>query len=216
MAQGVGRVLSQYRKLGLAGRAYGYVRWRICPFDRVLPFVPRAGRVLDVGCGAGLWLNYLALERPELELEGLDPDRRKLAAVRASAANRIRAHLGSALNLPKGPFDCITMFDVLYLMSDADKSRVLESCFERLTPKGTLLVKELDVRPWWKFVPAALEETLAVRLVNLTHGDRLHFQSVEDLETAFRETGFRGVDSARIDGGYLHPHVLVRGCRGGA
>lgn len=211
MAKGARRVLARYQGLGFGQRAYASVRWRICPFDRVLPFVPPRGRLLDVGCGAGLWLNYLALERPELELTGLDPDPRKLAAVRASGSAEIRVHQGSALELPPGPFECITVFDVLYLLSDAQKSQVLSACFQRLSPQGTLLVKELDVTPLWKFVPAALEETLAVRLVNLTHGDRLHFQRVEGLATACAEAGFEGVEVSRIDRGYPHPHVLVRG-----
>jgi len=213
MAKGAGRVLTRYQGLGFAQRAYASVRWRICPFDRVLPFVPERGRLLDVGCGAGLWLNYLALERPELQLVGLDPDPRKLAAVRASGSAEIGVHQGSALDLPAGPFDCITVVDVLYLLSDAHKRQVVSACFDRLSPGGALLVKELDVKPLWKFIPAALEETLAVRLVNLTHGDRLHFQRVEDLATVFREAGFTGVEASRVDGGYLHPHVLVRGRR---
>lgn len=209
-------MLSRYHDLGVAQRAYGIVRWSICPFDRVLPFVPHRGRLLDVGCGAGLWLNYLALEREGLELQGVDPDPRKLTTLRASGSHRIGAHEGSALDLPEGPFDCITVFDVFYLMPDADKARVLSGCLQRLSPGGTLLVKELDVRPKWKFIPAALEETLAVRLVNLTHGDRLYFQPMEELAVAFQDAGFTGVESLRIDGGYLHPHVLVRGVRGGA
>lgn len=215
MAKGAGRVLARYRDLGLAQRAYGVVRWSICPFDRVLPFVPHRGRVLDVGCGTGLWLNYLALERPELDLEGLDPDPRKLTTLRASGSDEIQVHEGSALELPTGPFDCITIFDVLYLLSDVDKDRVLAGCLERLSPNGTFLVKELDVRPRWKFIPSAIEEFLAVRLVNLTHGDRLHFQRVEDLASAFERAGFADVQVQRVDGGHLHPHVLVWGCRGG-
>ena len=211
MAKGAGRVLARYRDLGLAQRAYAFVRWSICPFDRVLPSVPHRGRVLDIGCGAGLWLNYLALERPELDLEGLDPDPRKLAALRASSSEEIQVHEGSALDLPDGPFDCITIFDVLYLLSDEDKERVLAGCLERLSPRGALLVKELDVRPRWKFIPAAMEEILAVRLVNLTHGDRLHFQPVEELAAAFERVGFVDVQIERVDGGYVHPHVLVRG-----
>jgi SAM-dependent methyltransferase len=214
MARGVGRVLAQYRGLTPFQRAYAAVRWRICPFDRVLPFVPRAGRALDVGCGVGLWLSYLSLERPELELAGLDPDPRKLAAVRASGSQAISVYQGDALNLPQGPFDLITIFDVLYLMPDEEKRRVLAGCFERLSAGGTLLVKELDVRPAWKFVPAAAEEWLAVRLVNLTYGERLYFQGVEALAGEMEVVGFDGVEISRIDGGYLHPHVLVRGGTG--
>lgn len=124
---------------------------------------------------SGLWLTYLALEKPKLRLDGIDPDRRKLVLARTSRAGEFELHEGSAGDLPDGTYDCITILDVLYLMHDEQKAAVLSGCFRALRPGGTLVVKELDTRPWWKFVPSAVEELLAVRLVNLTHGERLHF-----------------------------------------
>ena len=94
-------------------------------------------------------------------------------------------------------------------MPDEQKAAVLSGCFRALRPGGTLVVKELDTRPWWKFVPSAVEELLAVRLVNLTHGERLHFQSVGALADAVAGEGFTNVEALRVDAGYLHPHVVV-------
>src|SRR5687767_5250391 len=34
----------------------------ICPFEELLPIVPTGSSVLDVGCGAGLFLGLLAVE----------------------------------------------------------------------------------------------------------------------------------------------------------
>ena len=213
MAWGAGRLLAHYAGAGASQRLYSRIRWWICPFDRVLDAVPAEGTLLDVGCGAGLWLTYLADERPRLTLEGLDPDPRKLALAGASDALDSILHRGTALDLPEGPYDCITIFDVLYLLSSEEKLSVLEKCHHSLAPGGRLLVKELDTSPWWKYAPSALEEFLAVRVAGLTHGSRVHFQASSDLADAMDAAGFTDVRRRRVDRWYFHPHVLVTGER---
>ena len=210
MARGAARVIAQYREPGAAARAYLHLRWAVCPFDRLLPFIPREGRLLDVGCGSGLWLTYLALERPGLTLHGIDADARKLALAATSRAGEPVLRQGSADDLPEGAFDCVTILDVLYVLPDEVKARVLEGCYRALRDGGTIVVKEVDTRPLWKFAPAAFEELLAVRAVKMTHGGRLHFQSLADLSRAMSAAGFVDVEATRIDRGYLHPHVVVR------
>ena len=209
MARGTERIVGEFQAPSHRTGLYLRIRWHVCPFDRVLPLVPDRGRLLDVGCGSGLWLTYLALEKPKLRLDGIDPDPRKLALARTSRAGEFELHEGSASELPDGTYDCVTILDVLYLMPDEQKAAVLSGCFRALRPGGTLVVKELDTRPWWKFVPSALEEFVAVRLVNLTHGERLHFQSVGALAESVAGEGFRDVEALRVDQGYLHPHVVV-------
>jgi len=215
MLQGWGRVHARYRDLGLGARSYAFIRGSICPFDRILPYIPERGRLLDIGCGSGLWLTYLSLERPDLRLEGVDPDPRKLAIAQSTDVPDLMLHQGSALDIPESAFDCITIVDVLYLLPANDKRSVLRACREALRPGGVLIVKEIDVRPRWKFWPAAAEEFIAVLLVNLTEGDRLHFQSLEDLGADFADAGFVNIFSERVDRGYAHPHVMVRGRRKG-
>jgi 2-polyprenyl-3-methyl-5-hydroxy-6-metoxy-1,4-benzoquinol methylase len=209
MAPGARRVISQYTEPGAGSKAYLRLRWAVCPFDRLLPFIPREGRLLDVGCGSGLWLTYLALERPGLVLHGIDADARKLALAAKSKIGKPVLRQAGADDLPEGTFDCITILDVLYVLPDEVKATVLQGCHRALSAGGTIVVKELDTRPRWKFAPAALEELVAVRAVKLTHGGGLHFQSLDDLSRTMGAAGFVGVEATRIDRGYLHPHVVV-------
>jgi 2-polyprenyl-3-methyl-5-hydroxy-6-metoxy-1,4-benzoquinol methylase len=209
MARGGGRIIAQYRDPGLRAHAYMRIRWAICPFDRILPWVPDTGRLLDVGCGSGLWLTYLGLQRPGLELHGIDTDARKLAVASTSLAGKAHLRRASATDLPEGQLDCVTILDVLCLLPVATKAKVLRACHDALGPGGTIVLKDADTRPRWKYAPTAIEEMVAVHVLRITHG-RPHFQSMEQLERGLDAAGFTDVETARIDRGYLHPHVVLR------
>src|ERR1700756_4416244 len=53
--------------------------------DEIGQYLPERGRVLDLGCGFGLFSLYYASIRPELRLEGLDRNARRIAMARAAA-----------------------------------------------------------------------------------------------------------------------------------
>jgi 2-polyprenyl-3-methyl-5-hydroxy-6-metoxy-1,4-benzoquinol methylase len=203
-------VISQYREPGLRARAYLRVRWLVCPFDRVLALVPDHGRLLDVGCGSGLWLTYLSQERPGLELHGIDPDARKLTlASKSSAARRLQLRQDSIEDVPAESFDVVTILDVLCLVPDEVKARMLGASFRALKSGGTIVVKDADTRPRWKYAPTALEELIAVHVLRMTVG-RPRFQSLEWLSRALEVAGFTDVETHRIDRGYMYPHVVLR------
>jgi 2-polyprenyl-3-methyl-5-hydroxy-6-metoxy-1,4-benzoquinol methylase len=210
MAPGGRHMIRQYQSPTLRARAYLYLRWLFCPFDRLLPLVPDRGRLLDVGCGSALWLTYLARERPWLELHGIDPDPRKLALASLSrASDRFELRLGSVADAPSASFDIVTILDVLYLVPDEMKSRMLGECFRALKAGGSIVLKDTDTRPWWKYGPTAVEELIAVYLLRITVG-RPRFASVEMLAQELEKAGFHDVEARRIDRGYMHTHVVLR------
>jgi 2-polyprenyl-3-methyl-5-hydroxy-6-metoxy-1,4-benzoquinol methylase len=210
MAFGGGRVISLYRDTGLRQRGYLHVRWLVCPFDRVLPLIPAKGRLLDVGCGSGLWLTYLAQERPDLELHGIEPDARKLALVRrSSAADRFALREGLIEDAPSASCDIVTILDVLCLVPDEVKAAMLRASWRALAPGGTIIVKDADTRPWWKYAPTAIEEFIAVHVLRMTMG-RPKFMPLEELGRTLEACGFVDVEARRIDRGYLHSHVVLR------
>lgn len=74
-------------------------------------YIPIGGRVLDIGCGDGMFLQYLQ-QRGAFELHGLE--RPGKAARRAAAAPGISLHLGAleCMKFPAGHFDVVTLFHV--------------------------------------------------------------------------------------------------------
>jgi len=104
-------------------------------------FAPPKARVLDIGCGTGFLLEQLA----ERGFSGvgidLSPDSVEIAKERLAelgAADRLTAEVGSAYEPPDGPFDLITITDVLEHLEDP--RACLQAARERLAPGGVIVV----------------------------------------------------------------------------
>jgi len=189
-------------------------RLALCPFERLAPFIPRAGQIVDLGCGHGVFAHALAIEAPNRHVVGLDPAAHKLSVAR-SAAHGVRFVRGDARsNSIAGPCQAILLIDVLYLLNRTEQERVLYDCYDRLLPGGVLLIKTIDDRPRWKAAANHVEEWLAVRLLGVTlcGGNRFAFRPLAEWAALCSAIGF-DVRAVRLDRGYIHPHGAVVGVR---
>ena len=204
-------VYRTFRHAGPALKSYLRVKLRICPLLQVEPLVPVKGHVVDLGCGNGLFASLLLLGSDERRVTGFDLDPAKLrVASRLKEDNRWeRAEFSQAdvvrLDYPRA--DVFTLIDVLYLIPFADQERILAKCARALLPGGTLVVKEMDIRPRWKFVWNYLQETVSVRLVGFTLGKKFYFRPRAEFESLLASLGFH-VETVRLDQGQIHPHIL--------
>jgi SAM-dependent methyltransferase len=207
-------VLSLYAHAPLSVRAHVGVRWWTCPFRAVLAQLPDGGRVLEVGCGHGLFSLLAAVTSPRRSVVGVDVDERKVAHARAAAA-RARARgadceiaVAPPGELPDGPWDAIVVVDVLYLLHAHAQRRLLLECARRLAPGGTLAVKEMALGPGWKLRWNKVQETVAVRVLGLTVGADMTFVDPEEMGRWLAEAGL-DVRHLSLHKGYPHPHHLV-------
>ena len=147
------RALDCYRDERPFVRLFVFARHLLAPLRRVAAEVPARGRILDLGCGHGLFANLLATSAPERDILGVDPSADKLRVARRSSRglSNVRYQLGRAEDVQGADFDAITVLDVLYLLPDDQKLAVLRRCHELLAPDGRLLLKTNDTRPWWKY-----------------------------------------------------------------
>jgi len=84
-----------------------------------------AGRLLEIGCGAGRYLRAFQHYRPDLELHGCDISHIALEeAEKANPNGSIDYKLGDALDLPyeDNSFDIVLLFDVFEHVTDVGKA----------------------------------------------------------------------------------------------
>ena len=209
------RVLDAYDHLGRGDRFHVAVRWRSCPFPQVEAHVPRAGRILDVGCGHGLFALYLAARAPERHVVGgaLDADELLSAGQAAERAGLpVRFAQSADGVLPDGPWDVITVIDVLYLLGAEVALDLVRRAAAALAPGGVVVVKEIDLRPRWKYRLARVQEVVSTRVTRITEGDAVAFVPPDDIAGAMTAAGLT-VDRQPLDRGSLHPHLLLMGRR---
>jgi 2-polyprenyl-3-methyl-5-hydroxy-6-metoxy-1,4-benzoquinol methylase len=207
--------LRAYRAAPLGDRLHVVVRWLSCPFPPVVEALPSAGRVLEVGCGHGLFSGYLARRSPRLQVHGVDIDADKIAVAAASAplaGGRLDFAVGDSGSVPDGPWDAVVLVDVLYLLDEAAQRALLKSCAAALSPGGVLVVKDMGTRPRWKARWNAAQEALSVRVLKITEGSpEFTFTDPEERARWLVAAGLRDVRARRLDRGRLHPHHLLVG-----
>lgn len=207
--------LRAYRAAPPGDRLHVLVRWLSCPFPPVVEVLPSAGRVLEVGCGHGLFSGYLARRSPRLRVHGVDIDADKIAVAAASeplADGRLDFAVGDSGSVPDGPWDAVVLVDVLYLLDEAAQQALLKACAAVLAPGGVLVVKDMATRPRWKARWNAMQEALSVRVLKITAGSP-EFVFVDPDERArwLVAAGLRDVRARRLDRGRVHPHHLLVG-----
>jgi 2-polyprenyl-3-methyl-5-hydroxy-6-metoxy-1,4-benzoquinol methylase len=205
-------VLSLYIDAPRRTRLRLALRWRTCPYTDVAAALPPGADVLEVGCGQGLFCNWLAhTGRP---VTGVDVDADKIAVAQAAAGRAARSGccasfaLGTPGWVPTGPWDVIVIVDVLYLLSPSAQHQLLASCASQLTDGGTVVVKTMAPFPRWKAIWDRLQEHVAVRILRMTVGDPHRPVTPDRLAEWLRDEGL-DVTELSLHAGYPHPHHLL-------
>jgi 2-polyprenyl-3-methyl-5-hydroxy-6-metoxy-1,4-benzoquinol methylase len=207
--------LRAYRSAPLRDRVHVVVRWLTCPFPSIVEALPVEGRVLEVGCGHGLFSAYLAQRHTRLQVRGVDIDEDKIAVAAGSelpAGGRLDFAVADSGSVPAGPWDAVVLVDVLYLLDEAAQQALLVSCAQVLAPGGLLVVKDMATTPRWKARWNAAQEALSVRILKITEGSpEFAFVDPEERARWLVAAGLRSVRARRLDRGRVHPHHLLVG-----
>ncbi len=125
---------------------YKYMPWGKT-IGRVLAEVkkntPRNGKVLDLMCGPGYLLDALNKVRPDLELHGLDVDRRYVKFGRERNKN-VQYHEGNALNtapLLLG-YNTLVCTGGMHHISYTNQELLIESITRKLLPDGMAILAD--------------------------------------------------------------------------
>ena len=183
---------------------FGILRQRF--LDEIGQYLPARGRVLDVGCGFGLFSLYYASVCPGLELSGLDRNAKRIQMARAAAARLglANAHyeVGDARDFRGGTqFDAAYMLDIVHHIPEDAVRPLLEQLAKVLPPGGRLVIKDVDRRPAWKrWFTHGLDKVM-------DPGTPVRYWSGEELQALAEAVGFRVYRHLMVD--FLpYPHVL--------
>lgn len=160
-----------YHRAGAAVRLLVRLRPLICPFDAILERLPPAARLLDIGCGTGLFALDAALSGRPRSVTGIDLSARAIATaqqagVAAAAATAVPVAFMVAATpeqWPPGPFEAVSLIDVVHHVPAAGQEAFLAAAAARVAPGGVLLYKDMAARPWWCSLGNRLHDLLLAR-----------------------------------------------------
>ena len=182
-----------YSNQALGIRLFIMLRNLLSPLEILESLVPREGNILDLGCGHGLFTNYMALRAHSRKIVGVDPSVSKIEVAKSTEPRVPNVHyvLGDINDaLKHGPFDAITIVDVLYLLPEAAQKETLRACYQFLNDDGILILKTQDTKPLWRFVWTYIQEKVMVS-IKFTLGDRkLYFLPMQKTRQILEEAGF--------------------------
>lgn len=206
----ISRAIRLYGDQPLGVRAFVRCRHLLCPLSEVERQVPRDGRILDLGCGHGLFSALMAIASPQRSITGVDPSYAKIEVASQLMDKLPNATFfqGTVDDISAVGFDAITIVDVLYLLPVPEKLRILSCCHELLAPGGQLVLKTNDTHPVWKYQWARLQEVVMTGLgLTLGHGS-LHFLSCTESAGLLEQVGFRDVQLLHLPSLLPYPHTL--------
>ena len=190
-------------------RAYCWGRFWILRqrfLDEVGQYLPRQGRVLDLGCGFGLFSLYYATVRPAIEIEGIDLSERRIAMARKAAIRlglrNVRYDVRNATDFRGDAlFDAAYMLDIVHHIPFEAVRPLLDQLAKTLPAGGRLIIKDVDARPAWKrWFTHALDKLM-------DPGTPVRYWDGEELQQLLEDTGFTVYRHLMVD--FLpYPHIL--------
>jgi len=137
---------------------------------QVEKYVPKRGKILDIGCGYGIFANFLALCSNKREILGVDMDEKKVQFAERHVHNT-SFQVGDANRIRVRNVGGILLLDVLHhLHSYNDQEKLIRSCRLMLKRGGKLIIVEVNDKPMWKLVAARISDAL------LYPGQPLHYR----------------------------------------
>lgn len=170
------------------------------PHVRFLRRIAPTGRLLDVGCGPGHFLNDA--RAAGWEAVGLDPN--PFNATFARDAYGVEVHTGTLTDAPFEPssFDVVSMMGVVEHLPDPVGA--LRNVARWVRPGGGLFLLTQNIRSW-------LARLMGQRFVFIIPPEHVHYFSPATIRRLLQVTGFRVVSLRTRES--ITPEKAIRGLR---
>ena len=162
----------------------------ICPFGELLDAVPEGARVMDIGCGGGLFLGLLAAEKQIESGLGFDVSAAAIITALEMRKNHPRdnvisfEHRNAGGPWPDGKFDVVSMVDVIHHIAPEHRRETILRACAHVRPGGILLYKDMVSRPRWRVWSNTLHDLLIAG----------QWTRVQDLQEVMRWCADAGLD----------------------
>lgn len=204
----VDKTIEIYSDLGWKS-FFAKIRMWDAPYIEVEKLVPKKGNILDLGCGEGLFSNFLALSSPKRKIFGIDVDKTRVTQAQRGLKNTRFVHGDvSKKDLPKA--DIIIMFHLLHhLESFDDQIKVIKEVGRKIKKKSKLIIVEVEPKISLKFLSAWFTDYFLVPwLFEKKIYSPVFFRSSKEWANLLEESGF-SCKIKEAEQNYPFSHVIL-------
>lgn len=169
-------------------KLYLLIRHIQSPLDMIEKFIPKKGRIADLGCGFGSFDIYLAIKSKDRELIGfeLEKNRVNIAKKASLGLNNIKFEQRDfTKNTGLNQYDTILMFDLLHHIPTDTQKKLIQESKKKLKKKGILIIKDVDTKPLWKYYYSYFQDKI------MTKNDKLYFINKDKMISLLKKEKFK-------------------------
>lgn len=195
-----------YRAKGLSSAFYTFYRNATCPIRDIFSHIPKGKRYVDIGCGFGFISIWTAMVFPEAQVQGFDliPSRIQFASRLADSAgiSNLSFQTADITREEVVPADIVLLIDLFHHIPFESQFPFLKQCIDKSPPGATIIFKDIDRHPFWKFWVNYVQDLLFTRA-------KTYSRSKDEYMEFFRNSG---LEATYIDlkKGYPYAHYLIR------
>lgn len=189
---------------------FSRIRFWDAPFFELKKIVPLTGNILDLGCGDGLLINYLALHSTKRNLIGVELNKTRLRQADKGLPNTKFVY-GDVLKKKDLKADVVLMIHLLHhLKSLKAQEKLIQGVYLKLKKGGQLIIAEVDRKPYWKYVISWLTDAFIVpilfekRLWNFA----FYYRTRWEWTNLFKQIGFK-VKVSLAHSGKPFSHIIL-------
>jgi cyclopropane fatty-acyl-phospholipid synthase-like methyltransferase len=187
---------------------YNAIRKRILKIDKLMEYIPKRGHLIDLGCSYGTYAFMIHERYPDLKITGVDLNKVRIqkARVRAKEVKNIEFIAGDITKIRlKRKYDAITCVDVFHHVPKKYHKGIIESIHRNLKEGGVLILKDMDTKPYYKYLWNLIHDKL------MTEFDDVYYTPREEFNEMLKRSGFR---TSQIDlSNFLYAHYAIIGVK---
>jgi len=181
-------------------RIFTSIRFWTSSYAQIERFIPKTGKILDLGCGYGIFGNYLALSSKKRLIIGFDTDEKKVKFANKGISNTSFL-VGDVTKKKIDNLKIITILDVLHhLDSYKDQENLVKNCEKMLIKNGVLVISDVDNKPFWKLILARLTDFIMYK------GTPVYYRYKKDMVKMLKKY-FENIEVQKLKNNPF-PHVL--------
>jgi len=160
-------------------------KYQLAEIERILP-----GRLIDIGCGPGAFLQLVQESFPGIQLNGLDLSEEMIRQAGKRLADTAVALVGDAEQMPLADSQYQAVTCNMSIHHYPHPQKALNEMYRILEPGGHLLLNDMDCIPPIRWI--------ANLIFPLLPGGDVRMYSRREIESMVRSAGFREVTYRKI------------------